>query len=73
MKKPYIPELIPPFKEIPIDQIPEVIKALNEQALKMNKVLDRYPHLTATYTHDAFTVTNEIRTLLSCKLGKMAT
>ena len=55
---------IRPIELIPIDQISKTIKALDEQALTINKILDRYPHLSTTYTHESFTLKNEVRKIL---------
>jgi hypothetical protein len=55
---------IRPVELIPIEQIPNTIKALNDQTFKINKLLDRYPHLSTTYSHESFTLKNEVRNIL---------
>jgi hypothetical protein len=55
---------IRPVELIPIDQIPNTIKALDIQTSKIHKLLDRYPHISTTYSHEYFTLTYEVRTIL---------
>jgi len=55
---------IRPIELIPIEQIPNKIKALDDQAFKINKLLDRYPHISTTYSHESFTLKNEVRNIL---------